>query len=335
MSEKNVKNVLEVRDLCTYFFTDNGVVKSVDGLSFDLQEGSTLGIVGESGSGKSVTALAIMDLLRGTTGRVVNGSIKLDGRELTELSAEERRLIRGKEISMIFQEPMTSLNPVMKIGDQIAEAIVLHQKVSKEEAKKLTLQILKDTGLPRAESMMNEYPFQLSGGQRQRVMIAMGLVCHPRVLIADEPTTALDVTIQAQILDLMARLKEEYGTSILFITHSLGVVAEICDHVLVMYCSRAMESGTVEDIFKNPKHPYTRGLMHSIPKLGEEVDRLYAIPGNVPNPKYMPKGCKFAPRCEEAMDICMEEEPPYFDYGDGHLSRCWRCSKRFGGEIDE
>ena len=326
-------NILEVNGLKTYFFTDNGTIKAVDDLSFALKEGSTLGIVGESGSGKSGTSLSIMGLFRGTTGRIVEGEILFDGKDLTKLSEEERRKIRGKDISMIFQEPMTSLNPVLKIGEQVAEAIRLHQGVSRAEAREQTIRILKETGLPRVESMVNEYPFQLSGGQRQRVMIAMALSCHPKILIADEPTTALDVTIQAQILDLIMRLKEKIGMSIIFITHSLGVVAEICDEVIVMYCSRAMETGSTVDIFKNPKHPYTKGLMASIPKLGEHLDMLYTIPGNVPNPRHMPAGCKFQPRCQEAIPICSEQEPPFFDYGNGHTSRCWLCSRKYGGEL--
>jgi len=311
---------------------DSGVVKAVDKLDFELKHGSTLGIVGESGSGKSVTALSIMDLLKGTTGKVVDGEIIFDGRDITKLSDEERRRIRGKEISMIFQEPMTSLNPTLKIGEQIIEAVVMHQRVSRSEAREITINMLKDTGLSRVEHMMKGYPYQISGGQRQRVMIAMAMVCNPKILIADEPTTALDVTIQAQILDLMKRLKEKVGSSIIFITHNLGVVAEICDTVIVMYCSRVVEYGSVYDIFDNPKHPYTRGLMASIPKLGKRLDRLYSIPGNVPNPKYMPKGCKFTPRCDEAIPRCKEEEPLIFDYGGGHKSRCWLCEKDFGDE---
>ena len=335
MNQSEKKNILEVKNLCTYFFTDKGTVKAVDGLDFVLKEGSVLGIVGESGSGKSVTSLAIMDLLKGTTGKVVDGQILFDGRDLVPLSAEERRKIRGKDISMIFQEPMTSLNPTIKIGEQVAEVIRLHQGLDNKEARKRALQLLKDTGLPRAESMMNEYPFQLSGGQRQRVMIAIALACQPKILIADEPTTALDVTIQAQILELMRELKEKNGTSILFITHSLGVVAEMCDDVLVMYCSKSVEMGDIETVFLHPKHPYTKGLLASIPKLGVEADRLASIPGNVPNPKYMPKGCKFAPRCADAWDKCHEEEPPFFDYGNGHKCRCWLCEKDFGGEVHE
>ncbi len=321
------KNILEIKNMHTYFFTDDAVVKSVDGVDIELKEGSTLGIVGESGSGKSVTALSVMGLLMGTTGKVVEGEILLDGKDITHLSDEERRKIRGNQISMIFQEPMTSLNPVMKIGDQIVEAIRMHQDKTKEEARAMTIEMLKKTGLPRAERMVDEYPFQLSGGQRQRVMIAMALVCNPKILIADEPTTALDVTIQAQIIDLMNHLKEEIGTSIIFITHDLGVVAETCDDVVVMYCGRVVEKGNVFDIFDRTAHPYTEGLLNSIPKLGQHVEELASIPGNVPNPKYMPKGCKFAPRCPYATDRCREEEPGFFDLGNDHLSRCWRCEK--------
>lgn len=324
-------NILEIKNMHTYFFTDNGTVKSVDGVDIELKKGSTLGIVGESGSGKSVTALSLMGLLMGTTGKVVEGEIFFEGKDILKCSDEERRAMRGRDISMIFQEPMTSLNPVMKIGDQIMENILLHQKVSKEEAKKMTIDILKKTGLPRVEKMVNEYPFQLSGGQRQRVMIAMALVCNPKILIADEPTTALDVTIQAQILDLMNRLKDDIGTSILFITHDLGVVAEICDDVVVMYCGRVVEKANVYDLFANPSHPYTEGLLASIPKMGVEVEELDSIPGNVPNPKYMPKGCKFAPRCKYATDRCREEEPGFFDLGNGHQSKCWRCEDMKGG----
>ena len=321
------KNILEIKNMHTYFFTDNGVVKSVDGVDIELKEGSTLGIVGESGSGKSVTALSVMGLLMGTTGKVVEGQILLDGRDITNLSAEERRKIRGNQISMIFQEPMTSLNPVMKIGDQLVEAIKMHQNKTKQEAREMAVEMLKKTGLPRVERIVNEYPFQLSGGQRQRVMIAMALVCNPKILIADEPTTALDVTIQAQIIDLMNHLKQEIGTSIMFITHDLGVVAETCDEVVVMYCGRVVEKGKVYDIFGQTAHPYTQGLLRSIPKLGEHVEELDSIPGNVPNPKYMPKGCKFAPRCEHATERCREEEPGFFDLGNGHLSRCWLCER--------
>lgn len=327
MSDQSEKTILKIENLCTYFFTDDGVVKSVDGVNLTLKQGATLGIVGESGSGKSVTALSVMGLLMGTKGKVVNGKILLDGKDIVNVSEETKRKLRGSQIAMIFQEPMTSLNPVMKIGKQIMEAILAHQQISKAEARSKTLDMLKKVELPRAEQILDEYPYQLSGGQRQRVMIAMALVCKPKILIADEPTTALDVTIQAQILELMNHLKKEVGTSTLFITHNLGVVAETCDDVAVMYCGRVVESGSVFDIFDHPGHPYTKGLLASIPRLGEHVERLDCIPGNVPNPKYMPKGCKFAPRCSFAMDICRREEPAFCDLGGGHKSRCWLCHK--------
>lgn len=326
------KNVLEIKNLHTYFYTDDGVVKSVDGVDIELKEGATLGIVGESGSGKSVTALSVMSLLMGTRGKVAQGEILLDGKDIVHISEEDKRKMRGSQISMIFQEPMTSLNPVMKIGKQLTECILQHENISQEEANQKAESMLRMTGVPRVEHMMKEYPFQLSGGQRQRVMIAMALVCKPKILIADEPTTALDVTIQAQILDLMERLKTEIGTSILFITHDLGVVAEICDDVAVMYCGRVVEKGSVNSIFENPSHPYTKGLLSSIPKLGVRVEELESIPGNVPNPKYMPAGCKFAPRCAYASKRCQEEEPGFYHMGDGHLSRCWLCEKK-GGEV--
>jgi peptide/nickel transport system ATP-binding protein/oligopeptide transport system ATP-binding protein len=322
---QNQRTVLEVKDLRTYFEMDDGPIKSVDGVSLTLKERSTLGIVGESGSGKSVTALSIMGLLMGTHGRIISGSIVLDGVDIAKISEEEKRKLRGSKMSMIFQEPMTSLNPVMKIGRQVAEGILQHQQISHKEAWDKAEQMLRKTGVPRVEHMMNEYPFQLSGGQRQRVMIAMALACSPRILIADEPTTALDVTIQAQILDLMNNLKEETGTSILFITHDLGVVAELCDDVVVMYCGRIVEKADVKSLFARPSHPYTRGLLASIPKLNVHVEELDSIPGNVPDPRHLPAGCKFAPRCPKAFDKCFLEEPPFFDLGSGHLSRCWLC----------
>ena len=328
--ENTNNNILEIKNLHTYFYTDSGVIKSVDGVDIELREGTTLGIVGESGSGKSVTALSVMGLLMGTTGKVAEGEILFEGRDLTKLDDEERRKMRGEKISMIFQEPMTSLNPVMKIGDQITECILMHNNISKQEAWDKAVEMLKLTGVPRVERMMKEYPFQLSGGQRQRVMIAMALVCKPKILIADEPTTALDVTIQAQILDLMENLKQKTGTSILFITHDLGVVAEVCDDVVVMYSGRVVEKGDVRSVFASPSHPYTKGLLASIPKLGECAEELESIPGNVPNPKYMPQGCKFAPRCSCAFDKCREEEPGFYDVGEGHMSRCWLCEKKGG-----
>ncbi len=331
MQNNNV--LLDIKNLHTYFYTDNGVVKSVDGVDITLKKGSTLGIVGESGSGKSVTALSVMSLLMGTRGKIVDGSILLDGKDIVNISEEEKRKLRGGEIAMIFQEPMTSLNPVLKIGDQISEAITEHFKVSKKEAMDRTVEMLEKISIPRANKIVGEYPFQLSGGMRQRIMIAMALVCNPKILIADEPTTALDVTIQAQILDLINELKKFSGTSVIFITHDLGVIAEICDEVVVMYCGRVVESADVYSIFKTPMHPYTQGLLTSMPRLGNHVEMLESIPGNVPNPKHMPDGCKFEPRCVKAFNKCREEEPPFFTYPNGQKSRCWLCKKEFGGEV--
>ncbi|WP_312431978.1 ABC transporter ATP-binding protein [Lacrimispora sp.] len=323
--EAQKENILEIKNLHTWFYTGNDIVKSVDGVDICLKRGTTLGIVGESGSGKSVTALSVMGLLTGTRGKIEKGSIYLEGEDIVRINEEKRRKLRGGKISMIFQEPMTSLNPIMTVGKQIVEGIMEHQQISRKEAKKKALEMMKKTGVPRAEHMMKEYPFQLSGGQRQRVMIAMAMVSNPGILIADEPTTALDVTIQAQILDLMNTLKKETESSILFITHDLGVVAEICDDVAVMYCGKVVESGDVRSIFFQPSHPYTKGLLASVPRLGEEIEELESIPGNVPNPRELPKGCKFAPRCALAVDKCREEEPDFFDLGNGHLSRCWQC----------
>lgn len=331
MTENNKEILLKVDNLHTYFYTDDGVVKAVDGVDIVLKKGSTLGIVGESGSGKSVTALSIMNLLKDTKGKVADGDIFLNGEDILHISEEEKRRLKGTELGMIFQEPMTSLNPIMTIGDQISEGIIEHFKVSKEEALKRTIDMLNKVSIPRAEKIVKEYPFQLSGGMRQRVMIAMALVCQPKILIADEPTTALDVTIQAQILELIDEMKDLVGTSVIFITHDLGVIAEICDEVVVMYCGRVVETGDVYSIFKNPRHPYTEGLLKSIPKLGNHVEILESIPGNVPNPKYLPKGCKFEPRCSYSMDICKEEEPDFFEFPNGQKSRCWLCQKKFGG----
>ena len=322
--------ILEVKDLCVEFRTAEGTVQAVDHLSYVLHKGEKLGIVGESGSGKSVSSLGMMQLIPNPPGQITGGEILYLGRDLVKTSERDMQKIRGNEISMIFQEPMTSLNPVMKIGDQITECILMHNNISKQEAWDKAVEMLKLTGVPRVERMMKEYPFQLSGGQRQRVMIAMALVCKPKILIADEPTTALDVTIQAQILDLMENLKQKTGTSILFITHDLGVVAEVCDDVVVMYSGRVVEKGDVRSVFASLSHPYTKGLLASIPKLGECAEELESIPGNVPNPKYMPQGCKFAPRCSCAFDKCREEEPGFYDVGEGHMSRCWLCEKKGG-----
>ncbi|WP_019119834.1 ABC transporter ATP-binding protein [Brevibacillus massiliensis] len=315
--------LLEIENLKTYFFTDSGRVPAVNGVDLFIREGETLGIVGESGCGKSVTSLSVMRLLAHTPGRVVDGSIRFAGMDLLSLPESKMREIRGNEIAMIFQEPMTSLNPVYKIGDQIGEAVRLHLKYDKKKARERVIQMLKLVGIPRAEEIVDEYPHQLSGGMRQRIMIAMAMSCEPKLLIADEPTTALDVTIQAQILDLMRKLKEERGTAIMLITHDLGVVAEMCDRVVVMYAGKVVEEADVFDIFENPKHPYTQGLLHSIPKLRRKTERLQSIPGNVPTPGNMPSGCKFAPRCSHAMDVCREQEPDLLQIASGHRCRCF------------
>lgn len=315
-------NLLEVTDLKTTFSTDDGELSAVDGVTFNLNPGETLGIVGESGSGKSVTSLSIMGLIPKPPGKIY-GSVRYQDQELVDLSEKKMRELRGNEIAMIFQEPMTSLNPVFTIGNQMIEAIKLHLKLSNKESKKLAIEMLKLVGIPRAEDIMNEYPHQLSGGMRQRIMIAMAMSCNPSILIADEPTTALDVTIQAQILDLMKKLKKEHGTSILLITHDLGVVAEMCERVIVMYTGKVVEEADVRTIFHNPMHPYTKGLIKSTPKLSTETKRLYTIPGNVPSLSDMPKGCSFAPRCEYVMDICTIQTPDLIVVEEGHKSRCW------------
>ncbi|QEK13030.1 ABC transporter ATP-binding protein [Crassaminicella thermophila] len=327
------KKLLEVHNLKTYFFGDHGVVPAVDGVDILIHEGETLGVVGESGCGKSVTSLSIMRLLMDTPGKVINGSIKFEGKDLLQLSEKEMQEIRGNDIAMIFQEPMTSLNPVLRIGEQIQEAVELHLKYDKNKAKKHVIGMLKLVGIPRAEEIYYEYPYQLSGGMRQRVMIAMAMSCDPKLLIADEPTTALDVTIQAQILDLMRKLQNENGTSIMLITHDLGVVAEMCDRVVVMYAGRVVEEADVFQIFEEPKHPYTIGLLNSIPKLRQKIDRLDSIPGIVPNPTNMPKGCKFAPRCQHAMDHCLEREPSFYQVGEHHKCKCWLYQSELAKEV--
>ncbi|HCZ06371.1 MAG TPA: peptide ABC transporter ATP-binding protein [Thermotogae bacterium] len=324
MSEKTP--ILQVKDLRTYFYTEDGVVKAVDGVSFEVYEGETLGIVGESGCGKSVTSLSILRLLD-EKGRIESGEIIYKGKNLLELSESEMRKIRGNEIAMIFQEPMTALNPVYTIGDQIMEAIILHQGLSKDEARKLAIDMLRKVGIPEPEKRVDEYPHELSGGMRQRAMIAMALSCNPSILIADEPTTALDVTIQAQILELMQQLQKEYGMSIIMITHDLGVIAEMSDRVLVMYAGKVVEHASVRELFKNPKHPYTWGLMNSIPRLDIEYERLYAIPGTVPDALHFPEGCRFHTRCEFATDKCRSEEPPLVEVSPGHLSACWHIDR--------
>ena len=317
------ERILEIQNLQTSFFSDGKEIKAVDGVSFTIHKGETVGVVGESGSGKSVTSLSVMRLLQDTPGKIVGGSIYFNGKNLLEFPEREMRKIRGNEIAMIFQEPMTSLNPVYKIGKQLEEAIRLHLGYDKKQARAHAVQMLKLVGLPRAEELVNEYPFQLSGGMRQRVMIAMAMSCKPKLLIADEPTTALDVTIQAQILDLMRKLGQASDTSIMLITHDLGVVAEMCDRVVVMYAGKVVEETDVHTLFSEPKHPYTQGLLKSIPKLGEKVGKLDSIPGNVPTPDELPQGCKFATRCKFATEQCWKKEPQLDKISKDHKARCW------------
>jgi len=317
------KPLLEVSELKTHFFTDDGVVKSVDGVSFSIDKKESFGLVGESGCGKSVTALSIIRLVPYPPGRIVGGNIFLDGEDLVTKSEKEMQKIRGKEISMIFQEPMTSLDPMFTIGHELMEVIMLHQDLDKKQATKKAIDMLKIVGIPEAEKRFKEYPHQLSGGMRQRAMIAMALSCNPKLLIADEPTTALDVTIQAQILRLIEDLKDEFSTAVLLITHDLGVVAETCKNVAVMYAGKIVEQGSVENIFENPLHPYTVGLNNAIPRLDIDKKRLQIIEGNVPDLIDMPPGCKFHPRCPYAMDICRQKEPPLERKESGHLSRCY------------
>ncbi len=315
--------VLDVKQLQTTFFSTDGEIPAVDQISFSVNKGEILGIVGESGCGKSVTSLSIMKLIPQPPGKITNGEIWLNGENLVQASEKRMREIRGNEVAMIFQEPMTSLNPLFTIGNQLIEGIRIHKKMSKKEARNEAIQMLKLVGLPRAEQIIDEYPHQLSGGMRQRVMIAMALSCHPRLLIADEPTTALDVTIQAQILALMKDLNEKLDTAIVMITHDLGVVADLCQRVIVMYAGKIVEEAEVRDIFKNPKHPYTMGLLQSVPDVREKKERLYSIPGNVPKPGSIQKGCRFAARCEKAHDRCYIEDPKLYQLGNGQSVRCF------------
>jgi peptide/nickel transport system ATP-binding protein/oligopeptide transport system ATP-binding protein len=317
--------LLDIQRLKTYFFTRKGIVKAVDGVDLSLNEGETLGLVGESGCGKSMTALSIMRLVPEPIGRIVEGTINFEGKDLVKMTEPEMRKIRGNQISMVFQEPMTSLNPVIKVGVQIAEAIQLHQELPPKEAWDLSIEMLRMVGIPSPESRVNEYPHQMSGGMRQRVMIAMALSCRPKMMIADEPTTALDVTIQAQILELINRLKEKVGSSILLITHNLGVVAEVAQYVGVMYAGHIVEYADVIHLFKNPKHPYTVGLFQSIPKkrgYGKR-ERLQAIPGLVPDLLGLPVGCKFQDRCSQVIQKCKDEPPSLVEIEPGHQIRCW------------
>ncbi|MCD8078497.1 MAG: ABC transporter ATP-binding protein [Lachnospiraceae bacterium] len=320
------KRILDVRDLTVDFSSFGETTKIVRGVSFHIHEGETVGIVGESGCGKSMTAMAIMRLIQCPPG-VLGGSIRLHDREILSLSEKEMRQVRGNEISMIFQEPMTSLNPVITVGKQLMEVFQTHQKLSREEAWKKSVEALKLVKIALPEQRMKEYPYQLSGGMRQRVMIAMALSCRPRLLIADEPTTALDVTIQAQILGLMRGLREELGTSIMLITHDLGVVREVCSRAIIFYCGQIVEEGKVEELFQRPLHPYTQGLLKSIPALDDSGEKLYVIPGSVPSLQSLPGGCVFHPRCEYASEKCRQADPPMFETGGGHCARCWLYEK--------
>ena len=321
-----MENILEIRDLKTYFFTEEGVVRAVDGVDIRVQRGEVLGIVGESGCGKSVTSLSIMRLVS-QPGRIVSGEINFDGEDIVQVSESRMRAIRGNSISMIFQQPQSCLNPVFRVGDQLAEVLLIHEDISKDEAESRAVEMLGLVGIPEPESRARSFPHELSGGMAQRVMIAMALACLPQLLIADEPTTALDVTIQAQILDLMRNLREQTETAIILITHDLGVVAEMCDRVNVMYAGRIVEEADVQVLFREPKHPYTEALIGSTPVLGQAGKDLTTIPGSVPNLIDLPPGCKFAPRCQARVDneleICTEEEPKLKQVAPNHWVRCW------------
>ncbi len=316
--------ILQVKDLKTYFKLDDGLLKAVDGVTFDLRKGETLGIVGESGSGKSVTNLAIMRLIPIPPGRIAGGEVLFHGKDILMMPESGVRELRGNKISMIFKDPMTSLNPFFRISTQMMETIILHQGLSKKEAKIKAIEMLKLAGIPAPEKRIDQYPHQFSGGMRQRVMIAMALSCNPELLIADEPTTALDVTIQAQILDLIRDLSARLGTSVILITHSLGVVAGMCDNICVMYAGKVVEQGSADEIFKEPKHPYTQGLIKSVPRLDKITNqRLFSIPGQPPNVMNMPECCPFFPRCERAMDICKTKYPTKTLVGPGHTVSCF------------
>jgi oligopeptide/dipeptide ABC transporter ATP-binding protein len=328
--------ILQVRDLRTYFYLDAGVVKAVDGISFDLHKGETLGIVGESGSGKSVTNLSIINLIQSPPGKIESGEILFRNEDVLKMNEKRLREIRGDRIAMIFQDPMSSLNPFLKIATQITETILLHQKMSKAEARAQAIKMLTLAGIPAAEERIDCYPHQFSGGMRQRVMIAMGLSCNPDILIADEPTSALDVTIQAQIIELMQDLTRRLGTAVIMITHSLGVVAGMCDTINVMYAGRIVEHGTTDDIFKDTKHPYTQGLIQSVPRLDREMeDRLFSIPGQPPNVIDLPDCCPFYPRCHKCTDICKKHYPPVVSFKNGHTAACWLYAQQDAGTITE
>ncbi len=314
--------LLQVENLRTHFFTNEGVIKAVDGVNFTLRKGEVLGIVGESGSGKSASALSIMRLIPDPPGKIVSGEVRLLGNDLLSISDAEMRRIRGERISMIFQDPMTSLDPVFTVGQQLNEALIHHRKIRKKAAREQSIEMLRRVGIPSAETRIKEYPHQFSGGMRQRVMIAMALLCHPDVLIADEPTTALDVTIEAQILDLLREIRNTLGTAIIMITHDLRVVVNLCDWVAVMYAGKVIESGAVQTVFSQARHPYTLGLLNSIPTAGKKAS-LTPIPGRPPNLAHLPMGCSFAPRCPSAMDICTQREPEEREVASGHVVKCF------------
>ena len=328
------KKLLEVKDLKVSFFTPAGEVKAVDGISYEIHENEVMGVVGESGSGKSVEAYSIMGLLA-NPGKVVGGSITFDGEDVLAYTEEQRRQFRGQKVGMIFQNPMTCLNPVYTIGDQLMEALRCHDKsITKDQARARAIEMLELVGINNADKRVDQYPHEFSGGMRQRAMIAMAMICHPKLLIADEPTTALDVTIQAQILDLMKDLQKKTGMAIIFITHNLGVVAEICDRVSVMYAGHIMEQGKVDDIFYNPAHPYTKGLLRSMPNLDEEEKvRLIPIEGTPVDLLDPPKRCSFGPRCEHCMKVCLTKKPPLVEVGDGHISACWLHVKEMKAQM--
>jgi len=319
--------LLRVKDLRTHFFTEEGVVRAVDGVSYDLEEGETLGLVGESGCGKSVSALSLLRLIPNPPGKIIGGEVWFDGQDILKADEDEIRHIRGNRIAMVFQEPMTSLNPVLTIGRQITEALELHLKMDKHAASKRATELLEMVGIPEAGARLNDYPHQFSGGMRQRVMIAMALSCNPKLLLADEPTTALDVTIQAQILEIMARLSKELGTAVIIITHNLGVVARYADRVNVMYAGRIVETASAKELYANPRHPYTLGLLRSVPRLDEiRKDKLEPIEGVPPDLVNLPRGCPFYPRCRFHVEKCLEESPPLLMVGERHFSACWEWS---------
>ena len=322
------ETILDVKNLRTHFFTDEGVVKAVDDVSFSLHKGEVIGIVGESGSGKSVTNLSVMKLVQTPPGKIIGGEVLFNGEDVLKMDEKRLRQIRGAKIAMIFQDPMTSLNPFLRVSTQMIETLQLHQKLDKKAAKQKAIEMLTLAGIPAAAERIDNYPHQFSGGMCQRVMIAMGLSCNPEILIADEPTSALDVTIQAQILDLMTDLTNKLGTAVILITHSLGVVAGMCNTIYVMYAGRVVERGTTEDIFENPQHPYTRGLIKSVPRLDKRSkERLFSIPGQPPNVIDLPPCCPFFPRCAEAAERCKNSYPETIDYGNGHIASCWEAKR--------